>query len=154
MIRWLFAAAHLLALGIGLGAVWARARALQGSLDPAGLRRVFVADTWWGVAAGLWLGTGLVRLLAGLEKPTAYYLGNHLFWTKMGLFVLVVLVELWPMVTLIRWRSQLRRGEPLDIDPARRMAQISFLEVGLVLLILLAATGMARGYGFGGHSGV
>ena len=29
-LRWLLAAVHLLALGIGLGAVWARARSLAG----------------------------------------------------------------------------------------------------------------------------
>ena len=45
-VRWLFAALHLLALGIGLGAVWARGRALRGTLDPAGRRRAFAADSW------------------------------------------------------------------------------------------------------------
>jgi len=58
-IRWLLAAVHLLALGVGLGAVWARGRALQTSLDVPALRRVFYADTWWGIAAVLWIGTGL-----------------------------------------------------------------------------------------------
>jgi hypothetical protein len=47
MVRWLFAALHLLALGIGLGAVWARGRGLQGELDETGLQRVFYTDTWW-----------------------------------------------------------------------------------------------------------
>jgi uncharacterized membrane protein len=50
-IRWLLAAFHLLALGVGLGAVWARGHALQAQLDVPGLRRVFYTDTWWGVAA-------------------------------------------------------------------------------------------------------
>src|SRR5207247_5390021 len=57
-IRWLLAAVHLLALGVGLGAVWARGRALQAPLDVPALRRVFSADTWWGIAAVLWIGTG------------------------------------------------------------------------------------------------
>ena len=59
--RWLLAAFHLLALGVGLGAVWARGRALRGALDTPSLRRVFYADTWWGVAAFLWIGTGVLR---------------------------------------------------------------------------------------------
>ena len=85
LVRWLFAWMHLLGLGIGLGAVWARARALRGPLDAAGLRRVFYADAWWGVAALVWIGTGLVRVFAGLEKGTEYYLLSHLFWTKLAL---------------------------------------------------------------------
>src|SRR5213595_584919 len=83
-IRWLLAAVHLLALGVGLGAVWARGRALQAPLDVPALRRVFSAATWWGIAAVLWIGTGLVRAFGGYEKGAFYYLHNHLFWAKMG----------------------------------------------------------------------
>ena len=50
-MRWLVATLRLLALGIGLGAVGARGRGLPGELDQTGLRRVFDADTWWGIAA-------------------------------------------------------------------------------------------------------
>ena len=32
-LRWLVAAIHLLALAIGMGAVWGRGRALRGELD-------------------------------------------------------------------------------------------------------------------------
>src|ERR1041385_7129951 len=67
-IRWLLAAVHLLALGVGLGAVWARGRALQALLDVPALRRVFYADSWWGIAAVLWIDTGLVRAFGGYEK--------------------------------------------------------------------------------------
>jgi putative membrane protein len=105
MLRITLAALHLVALGIGLGAVWARARGLGARpLDRASVRRVFAADGWWGVAAVLWLGTGLWRLLAGTEKATAYYVANHIFLAKMGFFVAILLLELWPAITLVRWR--------------------------------------------------
>ena len=109
-VRWVVAALHLLALGIGLGAIWARGRALRGTLDAPGLNRLFYADNWWGVAALLWLATGLFRAFGGLEKGTEYYVNNWLFLTKMGLFLLVVALEIWPMVTFIRWRIRLGRG--------------------------------------------
>jgi putative membrane protein len=146
-IRWLFAALHLLGLGLGLGAVWARGRALRGELDAAGLRRVFYADTWWGIAALVWIATGLVRAFGGLEKGSAYYLHNHLFWGKMTLLLMILILEMSPMVALIRWRTQLSRGELPDTRAAARFARISFLQAALVLLMVLAATGMARGYG-------
>jgi putative membrane protein len=147
MLRWLLATLHLLALGIGLGAVWVRGRALRSELNAAGLQRVFRADALWGVAGFLWIGTGLWRLLAGLEKGTTYYLGNHMFLTKMGLFVLLLVLEVGPVVTLIRWRRQLVSGSSLDTSAARRMANISYLQAGLIVLMLLAATAMARGIG-------
>ena len=147
LIRWLFAALHLVGLGVGLGAVWARARALRAPLDPAGLRRVFYADGWWGVAAAIWIGTGLVRVIGGLEKSMDYYLQNHVFWGKMTLLLAILLLEVSPMMTLIRWRVQLRRGEAPDTRLAGRFASISYLQAVLVLLMVLAATAMARGIG-------
>jgi putative membrane protein len=147
LVRWLFAALHLLGLGIGLGAVWARARALRGPLDAVGLRRVFYADGWWGVAAAIWIGTGLVRVIGGLEKGMDYYLQNHVFWGKMALLLVILVLEVPPMVTLIRWRVLLARGEMPDTGRAGRFARISYVQAILVLLMVLAATAMARGIG-------
>jgi putative membrane protein len=147
LVRWLFAALHLLGLGVGLGAVWARARGLRGPLDPAGLQRVFYADGWWGAAAGIWIGTGLVRVIAGLEKGMEYYLQNHVFWGKMTLLLAILVLEVSPMMTLVRWRAQVRRGETPDTRLAGRFASVSYLQVVLVLLMVLAATAMARGIG-------
>jgi putative membrane protein len=148
-IRWMFAAVHLLALGLGLGAVWARGRALGGELTDAGLRRVFYADTWWGIAAVLWIATGLTRAFGGLEKGSAYYLQNTFFRIKMALLVIILLLEIAPMVALIRWRMQLARGVQPDTRRAKTFARISFVQAGLVVLMVLAATAMARGYGVG-----
>lgn len=145
--RWLFAAAHLLALGIGLGAIWSRARAFQGPLDATGLRRAFYADSWWGIAALLWIATGLTRAFAGLEKGSAYYLHNHVFWAKMVLLGIILVLDIVPMLTLIRWRMLVSRGENPDTSAASRLATISYVEAGLLILMILAATAMARGYG-------
>ena len=146
-LRWLLAAFHLLALGIGLGAVWARGRALKSPLHAVDMRRLFLADNVWALAALLWVSTGLWRLLGGLEKGTAYYLHNHIFLGKMGLFVLILLLEVWPMITLIRWRRRVSRSELPDTRIAPRLAQISFVQAGLVVLMVFAATAMARGMG-------
>lgn len=145
-LRWLLAATHLLALGIGMGAVWTRARALRRADDPAALRGALEADAWWGVAALLWLGSGLWRLLSGTEKGTEYYLGSHLFWLKMVLFVGIVAMELRPAVTLMRWRRDLAARRPPETGAAARISRISYVQGVLVALMVLVATAMARGY--------
>lgn len=148
MVRWLLAAVHLLALGIGLGSVWSRARLLGApTLDDPTLRRALAADAWWGVAAILWVGSGLWRLLAGTEKTTAYYLGSHAFWTKMALFAAILVLESTPIVTLGAWRRQLARGETPDLRAAPGMARTSYVQAVLLVLMVLAATAMARGLG-------
>ncbi|MEP6687481.1 MAG: DUF2214 family protein [Gemmatimonadales bacterium] len=148
LLRWLLAAAHLLALGIGLGSVWARARLLGGgTLDTVTLRRALAADAWWGVAAALWIGSGLWRLFGATEKTTAYYFDNHVFWTKMALLAGILVLEIRPIVVLSGWRRRLGRNETLDLRAAPGIARTSYLQVVLVILMVLAATAMARGIG-------
>jgi putative membrane protein len=144
-LRWLIASLHLLALGIGFGAVLDRAWSLRGTLDAAGLRRVFRADNLWGLAALLWISTGLLRAFAGLEKGSAYYLGNPLFWVKMSLFLMVFLIEILPMKALITWRSQLRKGQPVDTTRAIIFSNISVFQAVVVALMVFAAAALARG---------
>lgn len=147
MTTWLFAALHLLPLGIGLGAVWGRFRALRAPLSTDSIRRALYADSWWGIAALVWVSTGLTRAFGGLEKGTDYYLHNPIFHLKMGLLLLILLLELWPMLTLVKWRISLVRGRKIDTRHARAFARISLIQAHLVGLMVLAATAMARGYG-------
>lgn len=150
MLRLLLAWAHLIALGIGLGAVWTRATSLWSLSEDRAVPRAFAADTWWGIAALLWISTGLWRLLAGTEKATGYYMRNDAFFMKMGLLVVILLLEVWPMLTLIRWRAARAKGT-LDLaahaSTARRVAVISFVEAFLVAVMVALAVAMARGYG-------
>src|SRR2546429_7101465 len=88
---------------------------------------------WWGVAAVLWIGTGLARAFGGFEKGSFYYLHNHFFWAKMGLFAGILLLELRPMIGLIRWRRLVAHGEVPDARAARAFARISFIQAILVV---------------------
>ena len=137
---------HVLALALGLPAVFLRGRALRGLLDDAGLRRLFVADMLWGVAAALWLATGVLRAFTGLEKGSAFYLSSTLFWTKVTLFVLVVLLEIRPMLTFIRWRAAFRRGHPPDISHAHALYVVNHVQMALIVVIVFVASFMARGF--------
>ena len=147
-IRWLFAALHLLALGIGLGAIWGRRLALLGTLDEKGLKRLFHEDNWWAVAAALWIGTGLVRAFGGLEKGSFYYLHNHLFLGKMACLIAILALEIRPMITLIHWRALVRKGAQPVTASAQTLADISTIQAVLVVVMVLLATAMARGVGF------
>ena len=145
MLRWLLASLHLLALPLGLGAVWARARALGRARAQLDLPAIFNADSVWGLAALLWITTGLFRALAGLEKPSSYYFHDRMFYLKMGLLLVILLLEIWPMSALIRWRVNVRRGLPVDAGPAPSLARISQVQAVLIILMIFAATAVARG---------
>jgi len=147
---WAMATAHYLALGIGLGGVFVRGQGFRQALrgEPGGLARAFQGDNAWGIAALLWLPSGLLRAFGGLEKGTDWYLHNPMFHLKLTLFGLLFLAELWPMVTLIRWRIREAKGQPVDpaaAAPALRwFVRINDAEVVGILLLVAVATAMAR----------
>jgi putative membrane protein len=147
MLAALMSALHVLALALGLGAVVARGRALRAVVrgDSAAIRRVLYADGLWGLAALLWLSTGLIRLLGGLDKSLDFYLYNGFFWTKMALFLLVLALEIRPMVTFIRWRVALGSGGVPDTSGAALLVRLNHAETALVVLIPFVASAMARG---------
>jgi putative membrane protein len=137
-------AIHVLTLALGLGSVVARGRALAGPLDEAGWKRLLAADNLWGVAALLWITTGLARVFFGGREP-AFYWSNGFFWVKMTLFALVFVLELAPMTTFIRVRAARRRGTPLPRFSVDTFHRINAIETGLVVAIVFAAGFMARG---------
>lgn len=144
-LRYIVATIHILTFGIGAASIWMRASALRKLKDESGLNDVFLADNVWALAAFLWLLTGLWRAFGGLEKGSGFYLGNIAFLVKMSLFILVFALELRPMVTLIKWRSSLRKKEQIDFSVAPSLARTSYIELLLLIPIVAMATAMARG---------
>ena len=147
-LPYLLAALHILTFGIGFYAIWSRANALKKLNDVSGLNEVFKADNFWALAALLWIATGSWRAFGGLGKGSDYYLHSKTFIAKMILFLLVFIIEIKPMVTLIRWRIKKRKNETIDFSSARQLALLSHIELGLITIIVFLATAMARGIGY------
>ncbi|WP_082722260.1 DUF2214 family protein [Burkholderia mayonis] len=149
-VRWLLAAVHLLAFGFAFASIAARNRALRrvaASRQSADLPAVFRADAIWGVSALVLITTGIVRAFGGFEKGGEYYLHAPLFHLKMGALALILVFELIPMMGLIRWRVTARRGMLPDLARAPAYARIGHVQAALVVVIVFAAAGMARGVG-------
>jgi putative membrane protein len=140
----LLSAIHLLTLALGLGAVFIRGRALARPLDDPGWHRLLAADNVWGLAAGLWIATGLARVFFGGKEP-GFYWHNGFFWVKLGLFGLVFALELAPMITFIRVRSARKHHAALPRFSVETYRRINSAELGLVVAIVFVAAFMARG---------
>jgi len=147
--RVLLSALHVLALAIGFGAVFARGRRLRDLRrvpeDAGVVGRLLQADSFWGLAALLWIITGFGRVFSKLEKTPEFYLRNGFFWVKLGLFALIILLEILPMVTFIRWRIARGRGKQPAAGKLDTLITINDAETVIVLLIPFVAALMARG---------
>ncbi|MGN8343001.1 DUF2214 family protein [Pseudomonas sp. SMV71] len=150
LAHWSLAAIHLLVFALGFWAVLTRGTALRrlaGGADA--VRNVLMADNVWGLSALVLLITGGMRAFGGFEKGSDYYLHQPLFHLKMTVLLLILLLEIVPMIALIQWRMARGKGQAIDSSKAGRFARISHIEALLLLLMMVAATGMARGITLG-----
>lgn len=148
MVAALFAWLHLLAAGIGAGLLLTEYWLCGRMPDRTQARLLGTVDLGYQLALIASLATGLARALY-YGQAAGYYLGNRLFWLKIAIFLLVVLVAIAPTLQYIRWNREARTAPtfaPLTRDLERVRASIS-LGLGLWLVLPLIGILVARGYG-------
>jgi putative membrane protein len=149
--HWFLAASHLLAFALAFWAVLTRGTAFSRLAAGTGeVGRILLADNIWGVSALILLVTGGMRAFGGYEKGTDYYLHQPLFHLKMTLFVLILLIELVPMITSDKVANR-ESACCSELDTGRQSCSrvSAIVEALLLVLMVIAATGMARGVTFG-----
>ena len=111
-------------------------------------RRILQVDSAYGVSAAVLLVVGLLRVFF-FEKGAAYYLNNNMYWIKMGLFILVGLLSIYPTMRFLKWRIAVReeRAPEIPDDEFKLIRLLLHLELTGILLILIVAPMMARGIG-------
>jgi putative membrane protein len=82
-------------------------------------------------------------------QGSAFYTENPLFWWKVGIYLGVGALSLYPTITYILWAIPLRKGELPTVSEglASRLAWILNIELVGFALVPLLATLMARGVG-------
>ena len=149
LLRAALSALHVLAVALALGSIFARGLRLRElRRDPSDSRareRLLRADNVWGISALLFLATGLARAFGRLEKTPDFYLRNGFFWVKMSLFALVLLLEILPMVTFLRWRLAAARSAAPAAAKLSTLIALNDAETALVCVIPFVAALMARG---------
>jgi len=108
--------------------------------------RLRVLDRWYGIMAGLVIVTGLGRMFFGL-KGVAFYVPNPIFWTKLGLFVVVALLSIAPTVAYFKWGARAGPDGSIALETREfeRIRGFLWAQVAVFVFIPLCATLMARG---------
>jgi len=104
-----------------------------------------------GISAGVVLIVGAVRVMY-FEKGADYYLHSAPFIAKIALFVIIALLSIFPTIEFLIWLKPLGQGQlPVVSEQKQRLLRaIIHAELGLVVLLILCATLMARGVGYFG----
>jgi putative membrane protein len=118
-------------------------------LSLAQAQRLVRTDAIYGVSAAAVLVVGLLRV-AYFEKGPAYYWHDGFFLLKFSAFLVAALISIYPTAIFFSWGQTLRAGTAPEIsaERTRRVRLCLMLELTAILLILLCAALMARGFGY------
>ncbi len=133
-------------LHAAFGALAVESLTLKKDLNLQEAWRVVTADAVYGLSATMILITGILRVLY-FGKGTDYDLSSPVFYTKIGIFILVSLLSLYPTFSFVSWVKGLRNSElpNLDLPNVQRLSWLIRGElVGFCLIPLFAAI-LARG---------
>ena len=111
-------------------------------------RRIQRADRMYGIFALLLLLAGFCRVI-WFEKGAEYYFNNDFFLIKIGLFVVVGLISIYPTVSYFRWNKWLTQDQPPEVTDKQQAQLRRCLHTQLVVIIaiILCASLMTKGYG-------
>lgn len=139
---------HFIAIFTLFAFLTAEAMLLRRALDAATVRLLGRVDIWFFGSAVVVLATGFSRLAFG-AKGAEFYLSAWPVYVKVGLFLLVGMMSVYPTLAFIRWRRELDRdaGWQVPADEQRRMRRIAMIEVHIAALIPAVAVVMSRGLG-------
>jgi putative membrane protein len=139
---------HLLVFGL-ITMLVSESVLLRNSIDGVVLKRLAGLDAGYGVTAVLLLIVGFARVFHGI-KGEDFYLHNPWFHAKIGAFVLVGLLSIWPTLRFLRWRKALKADAAFLPSTAEvaGLRRILRFELMLIAVIFVCAAAMARYGGF------
>jgi putative membrane protein len=137
---------HYLSFMVAFGALVTEGLTLKKEPTLEESWRLVIADSIYGLSATAVLVTGVLRVMY-FGKGTDYYLSHHIFFAKVGLFIVVGLLSLYPTFSFLMWIKTLRDRQA----PVLEEGKVSVLQwlirgelVGLALIPFTAAL-LARG---------
>lgn len=139
---------HLCAFGIA-AVLAAELVLVRSGMQPSAVRLAARYDAAYGLLAVSLLVVGFLRVYFGVKGPD-FYFHNHVFLTKLALFIIVGLLSIKPTLRFLRWQKALRADpgfapEEVEIKAVRKLLMI---EIHVFALIPIAAAAMARGIGY------
>lgn len=135
---------HFISIFAIVGSLSSEHLLLRSSLSRLEIRRLSNIDGVYGFAALTLLAAGLTLWLGGYGKPTSFYSQNWIFHTKIGLYVVIGLLSIYPTVFFLKNR----KGEPEEmVDIPKSIFWMIRIELLLMFVIPILAGLMSRGIG-------
>lgn len=105
------------------------------------------ADVIYGVSNIFVLIFGFLRVFY-FEKGTDFYFSNSFFHLKLGIFIIIGLLSIYPSMRINKWKKVIRKGDTPEIG-YRKFKRIRFflrMEGIAIIILILFASFMTKGW--------
>lgn len=134
---------HFISIFAIVSSIVAEHLLLKDKMTRQEIKRVSILDSVYGISAITLLAAGM-SLWFWVGKPAEYYSQNWIFHLKIGLFVVVGLLSIYPTVFFMKNRKG-NADEVVDVPKTIKM--MIRLELLILFIMPFLATMMARGIG-------
>ena len=138
----LFRYLHFIAILVLAGALLIENMAISRTISGEDARNLAKVDRIGGLCALLTFLFGLTLWL-WVGKPSEFYTGNVIFHLKLGIFILVALLSIYPALFFFRNRNSTAESLAVPVP----VIWILRTEIALLLVLPVLAVLMARGIG-------
>ncbi len=127
---------HYIGIMAMMGALITEHVLLKPGISKEQIKSLAMVDVIYGISAAVVLVTGLLRWFVVDIKGAEFFTKNPLFHIKLTLFVVIVILAIFPTLKFLKWRKQVKLGEsgPEEKDIKK---QLIFIRIELLLLAIM-----------------
>lgn len=137
---------HFIGIFLVVGSLFAETWMISSSLTRSRIRTLSRVDGIYGMAAMITVAAGLILWLSDIGKPPEFYQNTGLVYLKLGIFIVVGLLSIYPTVFFVKNRQSKKNTDGSELITVPRLVKtIIVVELLLVFTLPFFASLMAQG---------
>lgn len=135
---------HYIGIMSLMGALITEHIMLKPGISPSQIKALASVDLIFGISAAVVLITGLLRWFVYDPKGIEFFTKNPLFHIKLTLFVIIIIISVFPTKRFLKWKKQSDMMSPSESELKKQLMFVR-IELLLVAIIPLLAVMVANG---------
>ena len=110
---------------------------LKPGINRQQIKSLAMVDLIYGISAAIVLISGLLRWFVVDVKGVEFFTKNPLFHIKLTLFVIMVILSIFPTTKFLTWHNLSKKGETVEVSEKDTKKQLMFIRIELLLLAII-----------------
>lgn len=125
---------HYIGIMALMGALITEHVMLKPGISRQQIKSLAMVDLIYGISAAIVLTTGLLRWFVFDVKGVEFFTKNPIFHIKLTLFVIILIISIFPTMKFLKWR---RQGDEIQPSDKELKKQLMFVRIELLLLAII-----------------